>query len=284
MLTRKYYTIYKITNLVNNMIYIGCHITNNLNDNYLGSGTNIKKAVKFFGKNNFSKEILFSFDNAAEMSAKEAEIVNKKFILDENTYNIVIGGVDDFNVVGNVVVKDTKGDILMVNKNDPRYLSGELKYIKTNTVPVRDKFGNTLSVNKNDFRFVSGELESILKNKVCIIDTEGKAKIVDINDPKYISGEYVFICKGRQMSQDTRNKISKANKFHEVSNETKNKLSKILKDKRCWIFNEIFKQNKFVLKTEVENFLLKGWQKGQKTEYKQKAIRPLKYNKIQKTK
>ena len=283
MLSKKYYTIYKITNLVNKMIYIGCHITNNLNDNYLGSGTYIRKDIKKLGKSNFSKEILFNFDNAAEMFAKEAEIVNEQFILDENTYNIVLGG-RDFNIIGNVVVKDQQGTIFMVNKNDPRYLSGELKYIKTNTVPVRDKFGKTLSIDKKDNRFLSGELQSLLKNKVCIIDKENIRKIVDVTDPKYISGEYVFICTGRQMSQSTRNKISKANKFHNVSDKTKHKLSKILKNKRCWIFNENFKQNKFVLKNEVDRFLLEGWQKGQKTEYKQKAIRPLKYNKIQKTK
>jgi len=265
------------------MIYIGCHITKNLNDKYLGSGTNILKDIKKLGKSNFSKEILFIFDNAEKMFAKEAEIVNEKFISDEKTYNIVLGG-RDFNVIGNVVVKDQQGNVFMVNKNDPRYLSGELKYIKTDTVPVRDKFGNTFSVSKKDNRFLSGDLQSLLKNKVCIFDKENNRKIVDVTDPKYVNGEYVFICTGRQMSQSTRNKISKANKSHEVSTETKQKLSKILKDKRCWIFNEILKINKFVLKDDVESFLLVGWQKGQKTEYKQKAIRPLKYNKIQKTK
>lgn len=66
-----YFTIYKTTNLCNGKYYIGQHRTNNVNDDYLGSGIILKDAIKKYGKNNFKKEILFIFDNEYDMNKKK---------------------------------------------------------------------------------------------------------------------------------------------------------------------------------------------------------------------
>ena len=50
----KNYTVYQITNKVNGMIYVGVHVTGEPNDFYLGSGTNIIKAIKILIFHQFS--------------------------------------------------------------------------------------------------------------------------------------------------------------------------------------------------------------------------------------
>lgn len=87
-----FYTVYKITNLIDGKYYIGVHQTRNLLDGYMGSGRLIQQEQQRCGMNNFVKEILFVFDNPDEMFAKEAELVSKNVAISEETYNLKRGG------------------------------------------------------------------------------------------------------------------------------------------------------------------------------------------------
>jgi len=92
-MTTPIYTVYKTTNTINNKIYIGVHKTTNSNDSYLGSGNLIKKAILKYGKESFTKSILFEYDNSEDAYLKESQIVNNSFIKQTNTYNISMGGL-----------------------------------------------------------------------------------------------------------------------------------------------------------------------------------------------
>lgn len=83
-----FYTIYKTTNTVNGKYYVGAHATKDPNDSYLGSGTAINKAIEKYGIDNFTKEVLFIFDNEDEMYDKESELVE----VASHTYNLTPGG------------------------------------------------------------------------------------------------------------------------------------------------------------------------------------------------
>ena len=115
-----FYTIYKIINLIDGKIYIGKHQTKDLNDGYMGSGKQLKRAQAKHGIENFKKEILFQFDNEADMNAKEAELVTEEFCLKEDTYNLCPGGKggwgyvnanDELRVAKNIIAGRTSGTI-----------------------------------------------------------------------------------------------------------------------------------------------------------------------------
>lgn len=87
------FIVYQTTNLINNKIYIGVHQTENVDDGYLGSGTVFEKAVVKYGRENFSRKILFEGMNREEILSKERKIVNRAFVNRNDTYNIALGGI-----------------------------------------------------------------------------------------------------------------------------------------------------------------------------------------------
>ncbi len=88
-----FYTVYKTTNLINGKVYVGLHITSNLTDDYLGSGSQLKLAVKKYGKENFKREYIKICNSPEEMYELEADIVNEDFVKRSDTYNMKTGGI-----------------------------------------------------------------------------------------------------------------------------------------------------------------------------------------------
>lgn len=87
-----YFYVYKIINKLNGKFYIGAHLTKNLNDGYMGSGVNIRRAIKKYGIENFEKEILKFFSNIDDMYEYEKGLVTEDFCKSELVYNMAPGG------------------------------------------------------------------------------------------------------------------------------------------------------------------------------------------------
>jgi hypothetical protein len=68
------------------------HQTKKLDDGYMGSGKLIRAAIKKHGIENFTKEILYVFDNEEDMKNKEKDLV----VLNEMSYNLCEGGKGGF--------------------------------------------------------------------------------------------------------------------------------------------------------------------------------------------
>lgn len=84
--------IYKTTNNINGMQYIGKH-HGELNDSYLGSGKILKLAIQKYGKENFSKEILYINKSEEENQEKEKYYIKLYNAVESPCfYNIHEGG------------------------------------------------------------------------------------------------------------------------------------------------------------------------------------------------
>ena len=83
--------IYKTTNLFNNKIYIGQTMRKD-NEDYLGSGTILKNAIKKYGRDNFKKEILQECFSKEELDIQEKYWIKELNSIRPNGYNICDGG------------------------------------------------------------------------------------------------------------------------------------------------------------------------------------------------
>ncbi len=101
-----HYLIYKITNKLNNKIYVGKHKTEDKGDGYFGSGLLLARAMEKHGAENFTKEILFECKSLEEMNRREADIVDEEFIARDDTYNIMLGGSGGFDYINANDLKD----------------------------------------------------------------------------------------------------------------------------------------------------------------------------------
>jgi hypothetical protein len=93
---KQYHFIYKTTNIVTSKYYYGMHSTDNLNDNYLGSGKRLKYSINKYGKENHKREIIEFFPNRSLLKKRENELINLNEIAKENCMNLKIGGEGGF--------------------------------------------------------------------------------------------------------------------------------------------------------------------------------------------
>jgi len=167
-----YYYLYKIINNINNKIYIGIHKTTNMNDTYFGSGININRAIKKYGIENFTKEILEFFNAEQEMFDKEAEIVNHDFVNLPNTYNIIEGGSGSFSYINSLPNQGHKPgqqkEASLIKsaklKNDPVYRGEVSKKLSTSSKKLVSEgkmfFQSPTFINPASFhKWISNDVE-----------------------------------------------------------------------------------------------------------------------------
>lgn len=216
-----YYIVYQTTNLVNNRIYVGTHITSNLNDAYLGSGKILAQAIKKYGADNFEKTILYTFDNPQDMFAMEARIVNETFVKRKDTYNIKLGGNGGWDFV------NKNGLNFTYEKNNK--ISG-FKNVDPNLRKLWGRLG-AQKVKEKYLQFYQGLIEDPHPNRAA------------------------FTFKGKSHTEETKQKMSITRKIKGLGQGNKNS-----QFGKCWVNNTVItiKITKEELATYLENGWIRG--------------------------
>jgi hypothetical protein len=173
--------IYKITNTVNDKIYVGKHSTENLDDGYMGSGKLIKRAIEKYGIDKFNKEIVFEFETEEEALLMESEIVDDMFIARLDTYNIIKGGLGGWSYV---------------NENVDR------SYLKSDENLKRLREMSSIGCEAMKLRWNDSEFSEECKLKI-----SNAVKLYwETNGHNWV---------GRKHNEESKNKIGKANSIHQ---------------------------------------------------------------------
>ena len=104
-----FYYLYEVRNVLNNKIYVGVHKTEDLEDGYMGSGTVLQEDIKKYGVENFQKSVLEYFSSSKDMYQRESEVVNSKFLLREDVYNVLPGVHGGFDWINSTGIPKMKG-------------------------------------------------------------------------------------------------------------------------------------------------------------------------------
>ena len=222
-----FYTIYETTNKINGKIYIGKHETNNLDDDYLGSGKLLWRAIKKYGKEHFEKKILFVFDNQKDMLAKEKELVDKQFIKRKDTYNLKEGGIGGWDHMNS-------DEGVRYRKSSPNWMN----WSKSGTKAYLEKL-------KNDPVFAAKQKAHAQKSiKLATDAIRGK--------PSHF--------RGKTHTDEVKKRIGKINSKIQKG-EGNSQFG------TCWIYNIELKQNKKIQRTDLIKWLESGWWKGRRIQF-----------------
>lgn len=150
----KYNYFYKITNNINGHYYYGIHSTDNLDDDYMGSGTILHQAYETYGVENFTKEIIKFFDTREECSLYEQQVVDKELTRSRDCYNVRLGGDNQYIWYHKDKSREhLRENMTPENSTNPRVWvckDGSVKYLKKEF--LKEYLSNGWELGRKDYK------------------------------------------------------------------------------------------------------------------------------------
>jgi hypothetical protein len=198
--------VYVTENLITGKKYVGSHTTDNLDDNYLGSGQALKFSIKKYGKENFKRTTIIECENVLDARNLEEYYILQYNTLSPNGYNISPKGGTLFGLACHS--EETKKKIGLKSKE------------RLESQYERDKISLRFKGKSYDEMYGIEKSNELKLKRKQIFDiynpTKGKKKE---DNPNF----------GSKRSVETKNKISISNKDKPKSEEHKKSLSKAWK-------------------------------------------------------
>ena len=158
----------------------------------MGSGKYLNRSIEKNGIENFTKEILFVFDNPETMFAKEAELVNEDYLSEGNTYNLKLGGL------GGWIYVNSNTDLRQqTSKASSKYSLDRWKYdsdFRNTTIERLVKFQFDSKSGKNQSKKATIKRKQIFpegtfKNKK---HKETSKKLIGLKNSNYFGSKHAF--------------------------------------------------------------------------------------------
>ena len=206
--------IYITTNMINGKKYIGQRRYYKGWEKYLGSGVNITRAIKKYGVENFKKDIIYIADSQKELNEKEMFYIDKYNALEDNNfYNIAKGGYSN----------------PLEGKTDD-----EIKSIH-----------NKIAISLKGKKFSESHIENLKKKPKTYRNKAVRRKHIDKICKSLIGNKNGKGNRGIKLSEEHRDKISKAHFGMKYDDNFKEKMRKIRSIKViCINTNQIFESAK----------------------------------------
>ena len=221
--------IYKVTNIINNKIYIGLstHQAENTKD-YLGSGVLINKALEKYGKENFAKEILEDNIDSIDLLNEKEIFWIKEFNSTNKTigYNISHGGAGTLGVKKSLETKEKLRNANLGKKQEESTILKRTSKIKgmKRTDESKNSISEGLKRRYSEFPHpMSGKENKHSEETKLKISESHKGKILSEEHKENISNSNKG--KTKIFTDEHKENMSKSHigKLH--TEETKNKMS-----------------------------------------------------------
>jgi len=208
----KVWIVYKTTNLINGCTYFGVHGTTNLNDRYIGSGKILRLAVRKYGRKNFERIILASFDNAKDAYDHEASLVTSDLVNQPDVYNVTTGGTGRRELTEeglSSIIMSRRNKVVAFDKElgkkvsitKAEFIANPARFVgNTKGYRVMKTLDNTVVVVGVDD---TSNLVGVTRGQRKALTNDGKTVMVSVDDPRFLTGELRSVNKGKVIVKDT---------------------------------------------------------------------------------